>query len=118
MPFAPVVATGTPLAIAARGRASGWVLLDLGRRTTVRSVEMRAAGHIGDLPPSVQVQVSDDGVAWRVVYDESPGGAALLAALADPRTAPMRLLLSGRPARFLRINTPGIDPERVTVYGP
>jgi len=118
MPFATVIATGTPLKIAARDRASGWVLLDLGRLTIVRSIEMRAAGHIGDLPPSVQVQASDDGVEWRVVYDESPGGPALLASLTDPRAAPMRLVLSGGPARFLRINTPGIDPERVTVYGP
>ena len=118
MPFAPVIATGASLSVATRTRASGWILLDLGQTTTVRSVEMQAAGHIGDLPPSVQVQVSNDGAEWRVVYDESPGGTALLASLADPRTAPMRLLLSGPPARFLRINTPGIDPERVTVYGP
>jgi hypothetical protein len=117
VPFAPVMATGAPMIIAARSRASGWILLDLGRPATVRSIVMRAAGHIGDLPPSVLVQASDDGVTWRIVYDESPGGTALLASLGDPRTAPMRLVLSGGTARFLRINTPGIDPDGVTVYG-
>lgn len=117
-PFAPIVTPGAPLTIARRQRTPNGLLLDLGSSAIVRCLDMNATGHVGDLPATVQVQVSPDGMNWTVAYDESPGGAALLATVKDPRTTPMRLVLSAAPARFIRINTPAIDPEGISLYGP
>ena len=117
-PFAPIVTPGAPLTIVRRQRTPDGLLLDLGSSAIVRCLDINATGHVGDLPATVQVQLSPDGMNWTVAYDESPGGAALLATVKNPRTTPMRLVLSAAPARFVRINTPAIDPEGIALYGP
>jgi hypothetical protein len=116
--FEPVIEPGARLPIAKRERTPTWLILQLGETALVRCLDVSAVGHVGDLPPSIRVEVSADGATWTGAYDQGPGGAALLATLADPRTVPMRFVLSAPPARYIRINTPAIDPERLTLYAP
>jgi F5/8 type C domain-containing protein len=120
MTAAPAAAPWSPsgsLPIAGGRSSPGWLVLDLGAVHVVTAVELRTWGSLLQLPASMQIQTSQDAATWRTVFDERPGGAALVGALADPRAIPIRMSLRGTAARYVRMNAPFFRPGAVTIYG-
>ena len=109
---------GPALTLRSVAMTSDSLLVDLGTPQAVRWVDLRTFGFMTRLPQTVRIEASADEVRWTPVYDEWPGGAALVGALADPRATPLRLQLPDVSLRYLRINTPRLGPGAVTIYGP
>jgi hypothetical protein len=116
-PFAREVRAGTAIATAAARVADGWIVADLQQPRAVRGIEIRTHGNLVRLPKDLHVDTSIDGAAWQTVFDERPGGLALVGALAQPRVIPLRLDLGDVMARYVRVNTPAFGAGAVTVYG-
>jgi hypothetical protein len=116
--YAPIVRPGPRLDVRNSQRTPEWLTLDLAEIASVRTLELKSFGHVGDLPISLRVETSTDGQTWTLAHDERPGGAALLGALSDPRRIPLRLLLSGALVRYIRVNTPFLDADAVSLYAP
>jgi hypothetical protein len=88
------------------------VTADLGLVTTPAAVELSLGTYSGQFPRRLEVASSADGVRWDIAWD---GDTALLTydgAVRDPRRAPIRVPLSGRPARFVQLRQTGSDPAR------
>ncbi len=117
-PYSPIINPGPRVAIRNSRSTPGWLMLDLGQIANVRSLELRSAGHLGEMPITIRVETSMDEDTWTPVLDQAPGGAALTGALADPRAILLRLILPGTAARYLRINTPFLAADDVSLYAP
>jgi hypothetical protein len=100
------------------GRTTDSLVADLGSTRVVRFIDLRTFGYLTRLPASVKVEASLDASHWTLVYDERPGGLALVGALAEPRVIPLRFVLPDVATRYIRINTPLFGPEAVTFYAP
>lgn len=118
MPARPMIVPGPPLKPAAISRTADGLIADLGTPQVVRFVELKTRGDLVRLPASLIVQTSVDGVSWRTVSDERPGGAALIGVTADPRSLPVRVLLPDVNARYIRVNAPAFHPEALGLYAP
>jgi hypothetical protein len=117
-PYAREVRPGIAMPDARVTASSDWLTADLQEVRVVRGIEVRTHGNLVRLPATLTVETSADGVAWTAVFDERPGGVALVGALAAPRVIPIRLDVPDVRARYVRVNTPAFRPTAVTIYGP
>ena len=85
------------------------VLLDLGTIRTLKGVEMQIGGYVADFPRKLSIELSDDEQSWRPAWSGSTGMVALLAALKEPLTIPLRFPLTGS-GRYVRMRQLGQDP--------
>ena len=86
------------------------VTLDLGSPRQVRGVELVLGGYVADFPRKLQIELSDDGAAWKQVWSGSGGGPALTGALLYPRVMPLTFQFPPERARFIRLTQLGADP--------
>jgi hypothetical protein len=108
-PYAREPRAGTPIDDAALSSDPGWLIADLHRVQPVRGLELRTHGALHPLPDELVVETSIDGSNWTVVFDDRPGGLALVGALAWPRVVPLRIDLQDVAARYVRLDTPAYD---------
>ena len=116
--FAPQVTVGAALPVLRSESRDGWLIFDLGTARAVRGVELRSRGHLTLLRATLKVQTSSDGSTWTTVADEPPGAPALVGALRDPLSIPLRVLLPDPSARYVRLNTGAFPVGAVTIFGP
>jgi hypothetical protein len=117
-PAQSIIVPGASLNPAAITRTPDGLTADLGAPHVVRFVELKTWGELVRLPASLVVQASLDGVSWRTVSDERPGGAALVGATEDPRSVPVRVVLPDVNARYIRVNAPAFHPQALALYAP
>lgn len=90
-------------------RAGDWMTVDLGQPHQVTGAEIRLGGYVADFPRQLSIETSVDGQQWRQVWS---GGTALMsfsAALADPRSLPLRFPFAPHQARFIRFTQTGTE---------
>jgi hypothetical protein len=117
-PYAREVRPGIAFSDTRVTASADWLTADLGEDRVVRGIEVRTHGNLVRLPATLTVQTSLDEARWTTVFDERPGGVALVGALAAPRVIPIRLDIPDVRARYVRVNTPAFRPTTVTIYGP
>lgn len=120
LPALPYARSPRPAAAAPASvrQEANWLIADLGRATIVRAVELTTNGQLTRLPASLTIQSSLDSAAWTAVYDERPGAAALVGALDNPRTIPVRIELPDVTARYVRVNAPAFRTGALSVLTP
>jgi hypothetical protein len=79
-------------------------VLDLGAPRVVRTLEFPLRDRYPSLGRRIAIEASDDGVAWRSVFEDWTAGVAVAGALEDQRLVPVRLVLPDITARYLRIH--------------
>src|SRR6185436_10049392 len=90
-------------------RGGDWMTVDLGQPHQVTGAEIRLGGYVADFPRQLNIETSVDGQQWRQVWS---GGTALMsfsAALADPRSLPLRFPFAPHQARFVRFTQTGTE---------
>lgn len=115
-PYALQVATGTPLPARYDATHDDWLTFDLMGPTAVRAVELRTEGNLRLVRDPLRVETSDDGKTWSLSAETPAGAAALVGALTQPLSVPLRVNLPDPLARFVRLNAPAFNPAAVTVY--
>lgn len=85
--------------------------LDLGRAANVCSVRLSVGSHAGSYPRSLSVSTSQDAVSWHTSFSGRMAGAAIGAAVDQPRAATMELPLGAQPARFVRLRIEADQPK-------
>jgi hypothetical protein len=118
MPFRPQVTVGAATPVHSVRVDGPWLMADLGEVRTTRMIELRTHGNLVKLPAVLHVESSMDGSTWTSVLDVSPGGPALLGALAVPQMIPLRLFLPDPQARYIRINAPMYGGRSLGVFAP
>ena len=114
-----VAASGSPLPSQATTLPRAHVILDLGAKRTVRTIEFPLRWHYAEIGGRLEVEASDDGSSWKVVSQDWTAGRALAGALEDPRVVPFRLPLSDITARYLRIHpAPDWMIREIRIVGP
>jgi hypothetical protein len=116
--FLPQMTAGADRPIRSVRVDGPWLTADLGDVRTTRMVELRTHGNLVKLPAVLHVESSVDGSTWTPLLDVSPGGPALLGALAVPRVIPLRLFLPDPQARYIRINAPLYGGRSLSVFAP
>ena len=76
---------------------------DLGAARAFSGIEIAVGDRYPDLAARLRFQTSDEGGEWREVWADWTGGAAVEAALADPRRVTIRIDTPGARGRFLRV---------------
>jgi hypothetical protein len=115
-PYASGVRQGT--AVDAATRVEGdWIVADVHQARILRGLELRTHGNLVRLPKDLRIDTSVDGVQWQTVFDERPGGLALLGALDQPRVIPLRVDLGDTTGRYVRVNAPAFGPRAITIFG-
>ena len=94
---------GRPLAATVRDAGRYVLEFDLGSVQPFAALEVHLRARYPDLSDRLRIETSDDGRSWREAWLGWTGGAAVDAALADPRHAPLRLHLPGASGRFVRV---------------
>jgi hypothetical protein len=90
-------------------RAGDSMTVDLGEPQQVNGAETRLGGYVADFPRQLSIETSVDGQQWSRVWS---GGTALMsfsAALADPRSLPLRFAFAPHQARFIRFTQTGTE---------
>jgi hypothetical protein len=108
-PYAREPRSGTPIDGAALSSNAGWLIADLRRVQPVRGLELRTHGVLHPMPDELIIQTSIDGRSWTTAFDDRPGGALLIGALASPRVVPLRIDLQDVAARYVRLDTPAFN---------
>ena len=100
-------------AIEPRPDAAKWVQADLGRQARLESITLVPARPTDfpdtpgfGFPVRFRVDVSTDGVAWRIVEDRSA------ADFPNPGDTPHRIAMGGDPVRFIRVTALRLWPRR------
>jgi hypothetical protein len=96
-PLGPIV----PATVRESGRFQ--LDFDLGDARSFSAIEIEVGDRYPDLAARLRLQTSDEGSEWRDVWSDWTGGAALEAALTDPRGVPIRIDTPGARGRFLRV---------------
>jgi hypothetical protein len=117
-PYAHAVRPGVPLTDARVTTSAGYLTAELPEDRVIRGIELRTHGNLVRLPATLLVETSSDGAQWTAVFDDRPGGVALVGALASPRVIPIRLDVPDVRARYVRVNAPAFRPTTFTLYGP
>jgi hypothetical protein len=101
LPRVPPVGAVLP----AQSRDAGRFLLefDLGEVRRLGAVEFPLRHRYANLGARLRIEVSDDGASWREAWAGWTGGLALEATLADPRSAPIRIVMPGEKGRYVRV---------------
>jgi hypothetical protein len=86
------------------------VIIDLGAVRRIEGLELQIGGYVADFPRGLDIDVSDDDQTWRSGWRGSPGLVALVGALKEPVTVPLRFPLDGAAARFIRLRQTSSDP--------
>ena len=84
--------------------------IDLGVSKRLEGLEMQIGGYVADFPRALTIELSDDDQAWRSAWTGSPGEIALIAALKEPFTVPLRFVLKGQTGRYIRLRQTSSDP--------
>ena len=116
-PYARGVRPGPAIDGAAMRVDGDWIVADARQPRGIRSLELRTHGNLVRLPKDLRIDISTDGIQWKTVFEDRPGGLALAGALELPRVIPLRVDLQDVTARFVRINTPAFGPRVITLYG-
>jgi hypothetical protein len=85
--------------------------LDLGRVANICSVRLSVGSHAGSYPRSLSVSTSQDAATWRTSFSGRLAGAAIGAAVDQPRAAAIELPLGAQPARFIRLRIEADQPK-------
>ncbi len=85
--------------------------IDLGHVSDACSVRLSVGSHAGSYPRSLSVSTSPDTVTWHTSFQGRMAGAAIGAAVDQPRTATMELPLGDQPARFVRLRIEADQPR-------
>jgi hypothetical protein len=91
-------------------RAGDLVTLDLGGSARVCRVVLSMGSAAVLYPGALSVLTSVDGVSWEPGFSGHLGGAALRAALKNPRDARISVPLNGRTARFITLRIEQSQP--------
>ena len=89
---------------------SNEVIVDLGSVRQIQGIEMQIAGYVADFPRRLTIEVSDDQVSWRQAWSGSAGLIAVIAALREPLTMPLRFPLTEASGRYIRMRQTAEDP--------
>ena len=87
-PYARGVRPGPAIDAAAVRLDGDWIVADVQQPAAIRTLELRTHGNLVRPPRELLIDVSVDGTAWRRVFEERPGGLALVGALDLPRVIP------------------------------
>ena len=110
-PYAAEVRPGT--AVDAATRVDGdWIVADVHQARILRGLELRTHGNLVRLPKDLRIDTSVDGVQWQTVFEERPGGLALLGALDQPRVIPLRVDLGDVDRALRPRQRAGLRPAR------
>jgi hypothetical protein len=85
------------------------MVIDLGTSRRLQGIELQIAGYVADFPRGLAIELSDDDLTWRAAWSGSPGLVALLAAMREPLTMPLRFPLGGS-GRYIRLRQTSEDP--------
>jgi hypothetical protein len=85
--------------------------LDLGAAADVCSVRLSVGSHAGSYPRSLSVSTSQDDASWQTSFSGRMAGAAIGAAVDQPRAATIELPLGTEPARFIRLRLEADQPK-------
>jgi hypothetical protein len=85
------------------------IVIDLGSARSITGVEMQIGGYVADFPRELVLELSDDGGEWRPAWAGRGGRLALVAALAEPLTIPLRVPLDGSRGRYIRMRQTSND---------
>jgi len=116
--FARQVSIGPALSPLRVTTDAGWLVAELPAPSTVRAIDLRTRGHVVWLQQTVRVDTSLDGVTWTTAAEEPSGGLALVGALADPNSVPLRIVVPDAQGRFVRVNGAPFGTGAMTIYGP
>jgi hypothetical protein len=93
--------------------------VDLGSAQLVRAIVIPVRLRIEELDMALSIETSIDGETWMSVWRDTIGEAALIAALEDARTMPVRLYLPDVRARYVRVTpSPSWVARELTVFAP
>ena len=79
------------------------VEIDLGGLRTVAGADLLLGPFVEDFPRGLIIEVSEDGHAWRQVWQGGSAGLALVAAVDSPLDVPLRYRFPPTAARLLRM---------------
>ena len=83
---------------------SGMMLeIDLGSPRAVAELQMSLGSSASDFPRGLRIEASEDRSAWREIWRGSSAGRALIGALEDLGSVPLRYDLGSTRTRFLRL---------------
>ena len=94
---------GTRWIVAPQENADGEVVFDLGGLHHACEIDLSMGAAAVYHPGSIEVATSTDALTWERAFTGQMAGAALRAALADPRDSRFTVPLQGRAARFVRL---------------
>ena len=77
--------------------------IDLGGVRTVTGLDLMLGPSLEDYPRGLIVDVSEDGLSWRKVWEGGSAGLALAGAFEAPRDVPLRYRFPPTPARLIRM---------------
>jgi hypothetical protein len=92
-------------------RVGDALILDLGVAARACSVRLTLGSHTGSYPRALSVATSIDGDRWDSVTDAKLGGAAVRAAIEQPRNAVIEIPLLNHRARYIRLQLIANQPE-------
>ena len=85
--------------------------LDLGRVADACSVRVSVGSHAGSYPRSLSVSTSQDAVTWTTSFSGRLAGAAIRAAVDQPKAATVELPLGNQATRFVRLRIEAEQPK-------
>ena len=77
--------------------------LDLGAVRTVSGLDLLLGPFVDDFARGLRIEASEDGTAWREIWQGGSAGLAFEASFDAPLDVPLRYRFSPTPARFLRM---------------
>ncbi len=92
-------------------RGTETVTIDLGAITVVRALTLALGPYIGNYPRTLEIEASEDGLAWTACGGGAGAGRAVDGALQNIREVPVSYVLRPTRARFLRLRQLGTDPQ-------
>jgi hypothetical protein len=116
--YAREVRPGVPIDAAVARVDGGWIVADAQAVRTIRGLELRTNRHVVRLPADLRIDISVDGTQWQNVFEERPGGLALIGAVQQPRVIPISVDLRDVTARYVRINAGGFGAGAMTLFAP
>jgi hypothetical protein len=118
-PALHVAPTGSALAATPFMSGVQQATVDLGSSRVVRAVRIPLGRRYGEMPTRITIETSVDGSTWATASEGWTGEPALIAALEDPASVPMKIYLHDLAARYVRVSpVPKWVAEVLDVHGP